>query len=403
MKKKNLLKILVLLALVVACKKEKKELNLNEYLIEGEILNSDKESIYIVSYPGPNIDTIDVVNGKFEIKNKLEEPIKELTLKLSLSEDSKLLNLYLEPKHLKLEVNDADISKSVLYGSKTQDEYYALEKVQGKVQEKFKKELNRLEVINMLKYSADFKNLSKDSIKRIEEEVSKLEKELVPFYIESNKEVMGFIRQNPKSYISMLNMLFLVDKFDIKELNQIYQGFDSGYKKTKLGEFLKLKIKNLSKGSVGVKATDFKTVDIDNNPLTLVDFKGKYLLIDFWASWCFPCRKGNPDLLKAYTKYKSEGLEILGVADDDKTTEEWKKAVAKDKIGVWKHVLRGAKTTNSIKENLKSKNDISNSYGVSYLPTKILIDKEGVIIGRYVGGEDDDRMYEDIEKIFNKE
>jgi thiol-disulfide isomerase/thioredoxin len=125
-------------------------------------------------------------------------------------------------------------------------------------------------------------------------------------------------------------------------------------------------------------------------------------LLDFWASWCVPCRKGNPHLLSLYSKYKDKGLEIIGVSDDDNNHEAWQKAVDKDGIGVWKHVLRGL----DMKKRLageENESDISQYYGIHSLPTKILIDPNGIIIGRYGGGgESDEAMDKKFAEIFGE-
>jgi len=126
------------------------------------------------------------------------------------------------------------------------------------------------------------------------------------------------------------------------------------------------------------------------------------VLLDFWASWCAPCRKGNPHLLELYERYRSRGLEIIGVSDDDSKPEAWKKAVEKDGIGVWKHVLRGLKrTANGGYDNSEDK---SKSYGIHTLPTKILIDPTGKIIGRYGGGgEQEEAMDAKLAALFNNQ
>ncbi|MNE72996.1 Thiol-disulfide oxidoreductase ResA [compost metagenome] len=123
------------------------------------------------------------------------------------------------------------------------------------------------------------------------------------------------------------------------------------------------------------------------------------MLLDFWASWCAPCRKGNPHLISLYSKYKDKGLEIIGISDDDSNLAAWKKAVEQDKIGIWKHVLRGLKRTS---KGYDKSEDISEPYAIHSLPTKILVDKNGVIIGRYGGGgENDEAMDKKLAEIFN--
>src|SRR5690606_35082369 len=128
------------------------------------------------------------------------------------------------------------------------------------------------------------------------------------------------------------------------------------------GKELAAEIAKLKSGSVGATATDFSGMDIQGKPLKLSDYRGKYVLLDFWASWCVPCRKGNPHLLQLYGKYKKKGFEIIGVSDDDSNEKAWRKAVDQDKIGVWKHVLRGLKTTPQ--GGFDKSEDKSEAYGI---------------------------------------
>ncbi|MCG2616719.1 TlpA family protein disulfide reductase [Terrimonas sp. NA20] len=97
-----------------------------------------------------------------------------------------------------------------------------------------------------------------------------------------------------------------------------------------------------------------------------------YVLIDFWGSWCLPCRKGHPHMIDLYEKYRNKGLEIVGVAADDNTQDAWRKAIVDDKLP-WKQVLPGRNTPT----------DPSVPYGISSYPTKILVDRSGKIIGRF--------------------
>lgn len=168
------------------------------------------------------------------------------------------------------------------------------------------------------------------------------------------------------------------------------------------GKEIKKELDGLRSGSPGSAAYVFSKTDINGQPLSLRDYKGKYVLVDFWASWCVPCRKGNPHLKTLYAKYKDKGLEIIGISDDDGRPEEWKKAVAQDGIGIWKHVLRGLDME---KRQRKEPNpeDISDHYGIHSLPTKILIDPNGMIIGRYGGGgENDEAMDKKLAEVMEK-
>ncbi|MNY50209.1 Thiol-disulfide oxidoreductase ResA [compost metagenome] len=119
----------------------------------------------------------------------------------------------------------------------------------------------------------------------------------------------------------------------------------------------------------------------------------KYVLIDFWASWCEPCRDDLPFLKDTYEKYKDKGFEIISISRD-KNLNSWRKAIADEKIGLWKHI--------SVAEN---QTKIEDNYLVTAIPVKILINKRGEIIGRWKGSGDENKMElkKILEKTFDKE
>jgi peroxiredoxin len=136
---------------------------------------------------------------------------------------------------------------------------------------------------------------------------------------------------------------------------------------------------------VGQVAPDIALPALDGNIMTLSSLRGRYVLIDFWASWCGPCRHENPNVVKLYQKYKSQGFEIFSVSLD-RDTENWQKAVEADGL-TWHHV-----------SDLKMwESAVVPVYKVDAIPMTFLLDKEGVIIARDLRGEE---LEEKLEKVF---
>ena len=148
-----------------------------------------------------------------------------------------------------------------------------------------------------------------------------------------------------------------------------------------------------TKGAVGSMASGFKTTDINGKLLDLKEFRGKYILLDFWASWCIPCRKSNPHLIVLYHKYSAKGFDIIGISDDDQRQAKWKNAVKQDSTNIWHQVLRGAAAITD--KDTANPNDLHQLYNIQSLPVKILIDPAGKIIGRY---GDNDTTDDDLDK-----
>lgn len=145
-------------------------------------------------------------------------------------------------------------------------------------------------------------------------------------------------------------------------------------KDSKACQNLQKQIKNAESFVIGAEAPDFTLKNVAGEEVSLSDFKGKVVLIDFWASWCGPCRKDNPHVVELYNKYKADGFEILGVSLD-KTQDRWEQAIAKDKL-TWPQV-----------SDLKGwKNEVAQLYSVKSIPHTVLLDAEGKILARKLRG-----------------
>jgi len=139
--------------------------------------------------------------------------------------------------------------------------------------------------------------------------------------------------------------------------------------------------------SVGHKAPDFTTMGLDGKPVKLSDYKGKYVLVDFWASWCAPCRQENPNVVKQYAAYKSKGLNILGISlDVDKA--KWQQAIDQDKLS-WNHA-----------SDLKNfEGPTERLYHINAIPSNFMIDPQGNIVAKNITGSD---LEDFLNKTFNK-
>ena len=147
---------------------------------------------------------------------------------------------------------------------------------------------------------------------------------------------------------------------------------------------LQAQIAQMKSFVVGGQAPDFTQSTPEGGEMSLSDLRGKIVLVDFWASWCGPCRRENPNVVRMYNKYKDKGFDILGVSLD-KTHDRWLQAIEQDGL-TWHHV-----------SDLKGwSNEVAQSYGVRSIPHTILVDQEGRILARNLRGEALERKLEEL-------
>lgn len=359
------------------------------FTIHGKIKGMTSGSLFF-GYTDSNEQyqkrTVPVEGGKFKLEGMISEPTNlflcvDSTIKRM--DDPNLTDFWIEATDMQLEVTLGAFKKFKLTGSKTNEEEQELNRLKEPVQKE------KQPIVDA--YMAE-----KDR-----EKAAAIREQFEPFNERLNAITDEFMRTHPDSYLTPSLMRFRVSSLSVGEVEAAYNSWTERIKASRSGKEIAEEIIKLKQGSPGSRAKMFTRKDINDKMLNLEELKGKkYIILDFWASWCVPCRKGNPHLKAMYEKYAPMGLEIVCIASDDSSPKKWQDAVEQDGIGHFRHVLSGLKRTAT---GYDKSEDVGNWYGIHTLPTKILIDKEGVIIGRYGGGgEPHENLDQKLIEIFGK-
>lgn len=204
-----------------------------------------------------------------------------------------------------------------------------------------------------------------------------------------------FIRQNLSSPVALQILEYKISRRESANLygtfNTLFTQLSPKLKHSEKGISLQEKLHHFSTSRIGNVAPKFSVTDLNNKVLTLDSFRNQnYVLLDFWASWCAPCREDFPFLKELYGKYSTKGFEIINISRDE-NTDSWKKAIEKEAISAWKHF-----------STIENNSETEKEYFVTAIPVKILIDKDGTIIGRWRGGGEQNKteLRQALEKIF---
>lgn len=351
-------------------------------------------------------DSTRVVDGKFEFHGDITEPTMAYLSSAPPSagrDDAHSTSFFLEPASMTITLPAGNYKKAVITGSETQQEFEELTKAKEPVYKEMEPLSKEYEKAGETLRTAIKAQKSETVLDTLRYRAAAIHDRFEPYFARTAQIDYAFFAAHPQSYVTVYELRFHVMNLTLDSLQLFYSRLGSAVQNSSAGKAIAAEIEKLQAGSPGSLAQDFTVKELGGGTLTLSALKGKYVLIDFWASWCVPCRKSMPHVRELYSLYKDKGLDVIGVSDDDRDSTAWIKAVTKDGTGIWHNVLRGL-DFDKLRRNEKNERDISEKFGIHSLPTKILIDREGKIIGRYDKGTDEEAAEMDrlLAKLFQE-
>lgn len=243
---------------------------------------------------------------------------------------------------------------------------------------------------NSMTFDASESNFENASVTGSKEEIlaQPLRKELEHLSEENQRaREIEFIKKHPNSIVSAETLSVYSTVYGKAKTKALFDLLSEKNKSSKYGQMISDYIQMPEEPKVGEQFVDFEMLDPNGNPKKLSDLKGKTVFLDFWASWCAPCRKENPKLVKTYKKFHPKGFEIFAVSLDE-NKDQWLKAIRKDHLN-WEHV----------NDFNGQSNKAAFLYGVEGIPDSFLIDSTGIIIARDLRGKQLDKKLEELLNI----
>lgn len=320
-------------------------------------------------------DTVNMRNGKFVFEGRLESPVS-VTVKVCPDSDQPAsLGFIAENSPIRVMAAWKDVIERYGYrsiggqtveGSLNQEVYEKIAGVYGQIL----KAPEHKEYAEAQQKMAGLRNTDTEAYYKLQDETEPLSER---FSEAVRQRQLELIRENRTVESSVLNLRMMWNDMTLEELKEVFSVLDPKVQNSPMAAEVREEIAIRERVRPGQPAPDFSLETPDGSRLALSDLRGKYVLLDFWASWCRPCRASFPEKKKIYARFKDKGFEILGVTNDSRR-EDWLKALEQDQLP-WKQVI------DEFPEPYKPARVIT-MYAAPYLPTLILIGPDEKIIGQ---------------------
>lgn len=340
-------------------------LNAQGYAIEGKIAGlKEGTQVFLNNTIGKTVATSTVSNGSFTLKGNFDEA--ELC-QVGFIGAKETINVFMQNENVS--INGNSITTAAIKGSKINADYQDYNMLFNPA----KKSMDKLvPMINSEKNSKKRDSL----ISKYDEVIKSLLNKVDQFTInKNNSPVSAFV-------------LYVINPVlpGVDALETMYNRLTPDAKRVYFAKQIETIISESKFGAEGTPAPEFTQNDVNGNPVSLSSFRGKYVLLDFWASWCGPCREENPAVVKAYEKFKDKNFTILGISlDQDK--QRWLNAIKADNLA-WTQV-----------SDLKYwNNEVAQQYRVQSIPQNFLVDPKGMIVAKNLRGKALEKALEQLLK-----
>lgn len=356
--------------------------------IVGEVRNLGNKEVVLLDADQSELGKAMATNGRFTITRKLEiGDMRYYTLyipsvgPLGPSMSIPVINFFIcsDKINIRAVIRDKKVELSLIKGSPCGEEY---KKLFDSLPASKELEAAIQPYNDAFHQYNDVENTdkNKEKLKAIGEKIDKLEGE-------QRQQILDLIPSHPKNMpVAVMASMYCASSDAVKDLETFYNQFDASIRNCYYLEQIRKKINRLKSIEIGQTAPDFELKDLEGKPVKLSSFTGKYVLLDFWASWCGPCRAENPNVVKAFDTYKTKGFTVLGVSLDANEAA-WRKAVKEDGMP-WRQVL----------DDKSSAGKAQSQYEIKSIPSNFLLDPKGKIIARDLRGEELQKVLKEFVK-----